>query len=99
MMTLVCQALTIIILVSSTSLFVYGVGAEESTIGDVITFSRTDRVSGGDSRSDVYVQLQLSDDEEETLVSWGLMPNRSNLDWWDRYRAKEALERATAPLC
>ena len=68
----------------SALLFIHRIGSQEYVIGDAIRFTRADRASTNDSRSDAYVYPDLSDDEENTL-----MPDRSNNDWWARYYAKE----------
>jgi hypothetical protein len=87
--SLIYQIIIFMILLFSTLLFVHHIGSQEYVIGDAIRFTRAGRASTNDSRLDAYVYLDLSDDEENTLVKWGLMPDRSNNDWWVRYYAKE----------
>ena len=73
----------------STLLFVLNIGSQEYVIEDAIRFTRADRAFTNDSCSDAYVYLDLSDDEENMPVKCGLMPDRSNNDWWAWYYAKD----------
>lgn len=38
------------------------------------------------SRGPAYARMAMSEAEEQSMVSWGLMPQRSNTKWWKRYR-------------
>lgn len=45
-----------------------------------------------------YVRLDLSPDQEDSMVHWNLFPQRSNALWWGRYReAKEAEASLRSP--
>lgn len=85
MTTLLCQLLTVPLLVVATVLKVYGFSEDQSRIG---TFLLLQRVDPGrrDFRAAAYARLELSKQEEDSMVQWNLFPHKSNTRWWERYR-------------
>ncbi|KFG84473.1 hypothetical protein MANI_004194 [Metarhizium anisopliae] len=85
MTTLFNQILSIVALLSSTYLTAIHVGDRREAIGKSLWLE----VEMGDpswSRGPAYARMAMSEAEEQSMVSWGLMPQRSNIQWWKRYR-------------
>lgn len=93
MSTLFSQILAVVLLLSSTLLRVYGVGDNPSAIGLCLSVE----LEKGDptwTRRPAYVRLEMTTEEEESMVHWNLMPQKSNESWWQRCR--DAVELRTA---
>jgi len=84
--TLFIQIPTVVIMIAATVLCVMGVGCDERHIGRRIHVYRVSEEGVDDQRSLAYARLDLSHEEENSMVAWGLFPQSSNLDWWYRYR-------------
>ncbi|KAH4226083.1 hypothetical protein HBI06_111210 [Parastagonospora nodorum] len=49
--------------------------------------------------SKAYALLELTAEEEQTMIDWSLMPKRLNRIWWAAYESyKEAAEKDPAAL-
>jgi len=83
--SLFIQIPTVVIMIIATVACVTGMGCDERHIGRRI---HVHRVNEGfdDKRSLAYARLDLSDEEENSMVAWGLFPQRSNKGWWHKYR-------------
>ncbi|MCJ1323574.1 hypothetical protein MMC10_000235 [Thelotrema lepadinum] len=90
MTILLNQLISIAVLLLSTLLFTYGVGADYHLVANCVRIRRFDETKGFPSRSRVYLRLDLTVSEEDTLIGWGIMPQRSNKDWWQLFRSRGA---------
>lgn len=86
MALLINQLITVVVLILSTVLVANRFGAQMLSVGSEIQVERFDEVGGRDSRSRAYLRMDLSKTEEATMLAWGLFPQRSNTDWWAKYR-------------
>lgn len=87
MCALVSQLVTVVVLLLSTALLVFRVFAVEDRIGSKMRVRRLDEKGERESYSRAYSRLRLTAKEEDSLVAWNLAPQRTNVDWWNRYRA------------
>ena len=90
--TLIFQLLAIVVTLLTTVLTARGTGSDWMKIGTSLSVDRVQHYPG--RRMETYAQLELSEDEEETMVEWNLVPRRVNTAWWDEYgRYKDELTR------
>ncbi|KAI1460213.1 hypothetical protein F4805DRAFT_19687 [Annulohypoxylon moriforme] len=85
MTALVNQILSVVTLLVGTYLTGSHVGDCRGVIGNRLRLG----VDLGDpswTRSSAYARLDMSQAEENIMVSWGLMPQRLNTSWWKNYR-------------
>lgn len=87
MCALASQLITVVTLLLSTALLVFRVFAFEDRIGSKMKVRRLDQKGERESYSHAYSRLKLTEVEEDSLVAWNLAPRRSNVDWWNKYRA------------
>ncbi|CAF9916080.1 hypothetical protein IMSHALPRED_002966 [Imshaugia aleurites] len=87
MSALASQLATVVVLLLSTALLVFRVLAVEDRIGSKMMIRRLDMKGERESYGRAYSRLKLTDEEENSLVAWNLAPQRTNVDWWNRYRA------------
>ena len=85
MTSLLNQLLAIALLLVSTVLVAQRIGDDETRIGSHLHIQREDAV-GSDFRAAAMARMELSDTEEETMLAWNLFPQRSNWEWWQKYR-------------
>ena len=90
MSALASQLVTVAVLLLSTALLVFRVFAVEDRIGSHLKVRRLDLKGERESYSRAYSRLKLTEAEEDSLVAWNLAPQRSNVDWWNKYRASLA---------
>ena len=93
MACLVNQMITVSILIISTIVTAWRLSADKFGVGSRLRFARRDHPDVGDSRSGAYIRLRLSYTEEQSMLGWNLLPQRSNESWWRRFRARQAKER------
>ena len=86
MSSLINQIIAVTILIGSTILFVNRIWCDELSISSHLEIKRFDEQEGKDTRARAYQRLDLADSEEISLVTWGLFPQRTNVEWWARYR-------------
>lgn len=82
------QILTVITLLSATYFTATHVGDRPHTIGARLYIE----VEMGDptwGRSQAYAGLKMTSVEEDNMVHWNMMPQRSNAFWWNRYRSQQ----------
>lgn len=84
--TLFIQILTIVIMLTATVLYVRGIGCEDHHVAGRILVHRDEPEEKLDSRTLAYARLEMSDEEEASMLAWALMPQRSNTTWWEKYR-------------
>ncbi|RBR01893.1 hypothetical protein FVER53263_20893 [Fusarium verticillioides] len=92
MSTLFHQILCVVIMLFGTFLTAMHIGDLPFAIG---TQLRLD-VDLGDPdwlRSPAYARLNLTRIEEDTMVHWNMMPQRSNEFWWTRFRTTYVPQR------
>lgn len=89
MSALLNQILAVAVLLVSTVVMARQIGDNDSCIGSHLHIQREDFV-GPDFRAAAMARLELSDTEEETLLAWSLFPQKSNKDWWQKYRVCQA---------
>ncbi|KAF6228974.1 hypothetical protein HO133_007087 [Letharia lupina] len=87
MSALASQLATVVVLLLSTALLVFRVFAVEDRIGSKMRVRRFDDQEGHGSYRRTYSRLKLTGTEEQSLVAWNLAPQRTNVDWWNKYRA------------
>ncbi|KAL9064130.1 MAG: hypothetical protein Q9161_009068 [Pseudevernia consocians] len=87
MCTLASQLATVVVLLLSTALLVFRVFAVEDRIGSKMRVQRLDGKGERESYGRAYARLKLTEMEENSLVAWNLTPQRTNVDWWNKYRA------------
>lgn len=80
------QLLAVALLLVSTVLVTLRIGDDEYQIGSRLQIRRYDCV-GPAFRAAALARLQLSTTQEDTMLAWGLFPQRSNEQWWRKYRA------------
>ncbi|KAG8667827.1 hypothetical protein FPOAC1_012666 [Fusarium poae] len=82
------QIVTVIIMLVGTYLTATRVGDNSEMIGSGLRLE----VEMGDSgwtRSQAYANIGMTPEEEDKMVHWSLMPQKSNTRWWKRYNARE----------
>ncbi|KAL9617162.1 MAG: hypothetical protein Q9160_008016 [Pyrenula sp. 1 TL-2023] len=84
--TLFIQILTVFIMVSATTTCILGVGSDEHKIGRKIHVHLVTDEGIEDRRTVSYARLGLSDDEDRSMLAWGLFPQSSNERWWHDYQ-------------
>jgi hypothetical protein len=90
MSALVSQILIVAVLFVSTVLVASRVWCDETSIGSELGIKRFNEIEGKESRSREYLRLDLSRDQENSLLEWSLHPQRSNREWWGLYRTGAA---------
>lgn len=88
------QMVTVVVLLLGTYVTAVHVGDFPQAIGAKLHLG----VDMGDptwNRSRAYARLDMSSEEEDNMVHWNMMPQRSNLFWWNRYRAQHQSGRKT----
>ncbi|PGH27908.1 hypothetical protein AJ80_00458 [Polytolypa hystricis UAMH7299] len=88
MSTLFNQIFSVVALLLGTYLTAAHVGDSREAIGTRLRLE----VDMGDPawfRPPAYARLNMSPAEEEHMVHWSMMPQRSNTWWWERYRRNQ----------
>lgn len=89
MASLVCQLVTVALLVVPTLLVAWQIGVDASQVGQKLELTHSD--TGVPFRAAAYARLGLTPSEEQSMIVWNLFPHLSNEGWWSKYRkAKEA---------
>ncbi len=83
---LVVQIAIIIVTVSATVLMAFGIGTVGDGVGKTLQVMRFEHPNRHGRRGEAYAMLNLSDEEEDTMVDWALFPQRRNKDWWNQYK-------------
>lgn len=86
---------TLCVLSLGTYLMVNLLGSQPEYIGSRLRLETDDRDPDW-SRSQVYAQFDMTKDEEDAMVNWSLLPQRSNQIWWDRYEREYLAPRREA---
>ena len=86
MASLPSQLLTVFILAVSTISIVFKVGSQDDVIGQKLVIRRVDHRGPDTSMAACYARLHLSNEEEEAMITWKLMPQLRNEIWWRKYR-------------
>ncbi|KAJ5520076.1 hypothetical protein N7463_000529 [Penicillium fimorum] len=81
------QVLTVVVLLLATYLTSRHVGGCREAIGTQLCLE-VDMGDPGLLRGAAYMRLDMSTTEENCMVHWSMMPQRSNIWWWDRYRSR-----------
>ncbi|KAI9373783.1 hypothetical protein BJX61DRAFT_541452 [Aspergillus egyptiacus] len=90
MASLLCQVMIVCLLLISTTVAGYQIGAQRYRIGRFIGLARND--SAEQFRAATYARLKLTPVEEQCMVDWHLFPQRSNVSWWQKYRQQCAVD-------
>ncbi|KAI0845010.1 hypothetical protein F5Y00DRAFT_265975 [Daldinia vernicosa] len=85
MTSLFNQILCVVALLVGTYLTAIHIGDSREAIGNRLWLEE-DMGDPKWNRSLAYARLEMTDTEEECMVRWGLMPQRSNTWWWNRYQ-------------
>ena len=97
--TLFIQILTVVGMISATVLCCMGWGCDEYDIGRLIRIHPVSNHGLDDRRALAYARLGLSDGEEDSMLAWGLVPQRTNRQWWERYGEAKASVGSQSPPC
>ncbi|KAI1090689.1 hypothetical protein F5B19DRAFT_461891 [Rostrohypoxylon terebratum] len=90
--TLAVQIITVVIMIAATVGTVFCIGCHELHLGRRVNIRRLNTDDLEDRRSVAYARMGLSPPEEETMLAWALVPQRSNSEWWSRYyKLKESM--------
>lgn len=93
--TLFIQILTVVCMITATVVCIYGFGCDELSIGRKMhIYALNDLGAADDRRTMAYARLRLTDEEENSMLSWGLLPQRSNTEWWENYTRQKPKEIA-----
>lgn len=95
--TLFIQILTVVGMISATVLCCLGWGCNEYDIGRLIRVHPVSVNGQEDRRVLAYARLDLSDKEEDSMLAWGLVPQRTNRLWWGRYVEAKASMGSQSP--
>lgn len=93
MSTLVNQIAIVVVLLTSTLITAYYMGADHQNIGSRLQIKRHNLNGELDSRLEACIEFKLNHLEEENLELWGELPSRSNDFWWKRYQRRIAETR------
>ena len=83
----VMQLAIVVVTISATVLTARRVGTENDGVGKTLQVARLELPSKDGTRDEAYAMLDLSGEEEDTMVDWSLFPRRQKKEWWDQYRA------------
>ncbi|KAK4165558.1 hypothetical protein QBC43DRAFT_333436 [Cladorrhinum sp. PSN259] len=88
MASLVCQLVTVVLLVLFTLLVAWQIGVDDSRVGRKLELTYTN--TGVSFRAAAYARLNLTPKEERSMLLWNLFPHETNDAWWNKYeKAKE----------
>lgn len=85
--TLIVQLVIVSLTLFATVLTARGTSSNVADVGDNMKSVREERHNLSGRRIQTYSALNLSPEEEDTMVDWNLVPQRKNIKWWDEYRA------------
>ena len=85
MSALINQILAVTVLLVSTIVVAQRFGDDDSCIASRLYIQREDFI-GPDFRAAAMARMDLSKTEEENMLAWSLFPQKSNKDWWQKYR-------------
>lgn len=91
------QLLAVALLLVSTVLVTLCIGDDECQIGSRLQIRRYDYVRPA-FRAAALARLQLSTTQEDTMLARGLFPQRSNEQWWRKYRVVKVLRVYTVSV-
>lgn len=104
--TLIVQPIIVGLTLLATVLTARGTGSDEMRIGSNLIAHRNERSNPSGRRIWTYIGMNLSEDEENTMVDWNLVPLRKNQKLWDEYRTlrlraeiDEAYRKAVSDTC
>ena len=89
MSALINQILAVTVLLVSTIVVARRIGDDDSCIASCLHIQREDFI-GPDFRAAAMARMDLSKTEEENMLAWSLFPQKSNKDWWEKYRVCQA---------
>jgi hypothetical protein len=79
------QLIVIATMLFATVFVVFRIGCDEYHIGRRLEIVQDDR-DGNDDRHLAYLRMELTEDQERSMIDWHLFPMTSNKVWWNRYR-------------
>ena len=89
---LVVQITIIIVTVSATVITAFGIGTVDDGVGKSLQVVRSEHPSRHGRRGEAYAMLNLTKEEEDTMIDWALFPQRRNQSWWTKYRSYTAAD-------
>ena len=89
MASLMHQILAVGVVSISTISLVRGVGVDDTRIANLRLF-KYEYLTTPDTRSEAYARLRLSQEEEDGLVAWSLIPQKRNTTWWQKFDRMKA---------
>ena len=97
--TLIVQMIIVALTLIATVLTARGTGSDLTEVGDSLRSSRAERHNPSGRRIETYSALDLSPEEEDTMVDWHLVPQRKNKQWWEEYRTLRLQAEVEKPCC
>ena len=88
--SLIVQLNVVGVTLLSTLITAGRIGCEEALIGENLKACRKNHINRSGRRIETYVRLNLSKEEEDTMVNWNLVPQRRNSSWWQDYYDQKA---------
>jgi hypothetical protein len=85
MACLCMQIIIVTVMLLATILVFHRICCDESRVGRYLKIEQVEGNYVEDSRRRAYIRLDLSEEEEESMIRWHLFPMRSNNFWWTRY--------------
>lgn len=85
MACLFIQLLIVAALLGGTLAVVFHVGDDDQTVGTSVNIQSSSDPSDSDRRAEAYFRLDLSQEQEDTIVRWSLFPQKTNTKWWRCY--------------
>ncbi|KAL9615724.1 MAG: hypothetical protein Q9160_009307 [Pyrenula sp. 1 TL-2023] len=88
MAALPSQLLCVCVLAASTTCTVLKLGSNDGRIGTRLQIRRIDHCHQGQSgpMAATFARLRLSEQEEDSMIEWRIMPMRKHRVWWEKYR-------------
>lgn len=97
--TLFIQILTTVIMIVATVLVTLRIGCDGFLVCSSLSVTRCDLQTLEDRRTPAYAKLDMLEGEENAMVAWGLMPQKTNILWWTNYRhLKEKIHLAPTEI-
>jgi len=91
MTTLANQIIVIFILISTTIILVSRIDGGTSNVRIGTELQITAQTPGKSrSHKELFILLNMTRDQENTFISWTLMPPRFNAHWWDGYESEKS---------
>lgn len=96
--SLISQITMVVVTIAATVLTALGIGRKGDGVGKTLQVAKLEHSNYYGRRGEAYAMLNLSKEEENTMVDWSLFPQRRNKKWWDQYRAYQTVQSETIDI-